>query len=56
MDTEQSKTDLKVEVKARVPRKLKRRVEALARHRMVSASDILRSALLDFVRRNTEAA
>lgn len=43
--------ELTVEVKARVPKPMKRQVRALAKIRMQSTSDIVRAALGDFLKR-----
>lgn len=55
MDTMQNETDLGVEVKARVPRKLKRILSRMAKRRMLSTSDLVREALADFLKRQGEA-
>lgn len=56
MDTQPETTEMTVEVKARVPKTLKRAVTRLARRRMVSTSDILREALDDLIRKERKAA
>jgi predicted transcriptional regulator len=49
-------TDLVVEVKARVPRKLKGKIERMAKKRMLSTSDIVREALIAFCSNDEKAA
>ncbi len=51
MDTTTNGTEMTVEVKARVPKPMKRQVKALAKQRMQSTSDIVRAALCEFLRR-----
>lgn len=51
MDTTTNGMELTVEVKARVPKPMKRQVKALARLRMQSTSDIVRAAVGDYLKR-----
>lgn len=54
-DTKDRKTELMSEVKARVPRSLKTKIERIARRRMQSTSDVVRAALGELVK-NQEVA
>ncbi len=44
------------EVKARVPTKMKNKVERIAKRRMVSSSDLVREALDDLIRKHAKLA
>lgn len=51
MDTQDKSSEFTEEVKARVPQRLKRRVQRLAKRRLVSDADILRAALDEYLSR-----
>lgn len=45
MDTTNKEANWSEEIKARVPKRMKRKVEVIARRKLVSVSDVVREAL-----------